>query len=68
MPPQPTSVVCNLKSADTFSGVTVRKLKKELALGRILGSYDSGCNIIINKLLAGACNLGPQIFRHNTSA
>ena len=40
MPPQPNSVIRNLKSADTFSGVIDRKLKKELALGWILGPYD----------------------------
>ena len=39
MPPQPTSVIHNLQSADTFSGVIDHKLNKELALGRILGPY-----------------------------
>ena len=40
MPPAPTSVIRNLQSADTFTGVIDRKLNKELALGRILGPYD----------------------------
>ena len=40
VPPQPTSVIRNLHSADTFSSVIDRKITKELALGRILGPYD----------------------------
>ena len=39
MPPPPTYVIRNLQAADTFSGVIDRKLKKEIALGRIVGPY-----------------------------